>query len=105
MGADFKKGIRTYVSCSAQSKKSDSCGLTSASMQKINLPEIEGKSNACLCLAYVKVRKLRPPQQAWDVLMAAVNLTVDNSTALAACREAAAKAKKEQHCTLVVPAL
>jgi hypothetical protein len=42
--------------------------------------------------------------QAWDVLMAAGKLTVDNSTALGACRDAAAKTKKEQHCTLVVPA-
>jgi len=42
--------------------------------------------------------------QAWNVLMAAGKLTVDNSTALGACREAAAKTKKEQHCTLVVPA-
>jgi Family of unknown function (DUF6118) len=42
--------------------------------------------------------------QAWNVLMAAGKLTVDNSTALGVCREAAAKTKKEQHCTLVVPA-
>jgi hypothetical protein len=42
--------------------------------------------------------------QAWNVLMAAGKLTVDNSTALDACREAAAKTKKEQHCVLVVPA-
>jgi len=42
--------------------------------------------------------------EAWNVLMAAGKLTADNSAALAACREAAAKTKKEQRCTLVVPA-
>jgi hypothetical protein len=41
--------------------------------------------------------------EAWNVLMAAGKLTADNSAALAVCREAAAKTKKEQHCTLVVP--
>ena len=42
--------------------------------------------------------------QAWNVLMATAKLTVDNATALGACREAAAKTKKEQHCIFVVPA-
>jgi hypothetical protein len=42
--------------------------------------------------------------EAWNVLMAAGKLTADNSAALEACREAAAKAKKEQHCGIVVPA-
>jgi hypothetical protein len=42
--------------------------------------------------------------QAWRVLMAAAKLTVDNSTALGACRDAAVRAKKEQHCSLVVAA-
>ncbi len=42
--------------------------------------------------------------EAWNILMAAENLTVDNSAALGACRDAAAKTKKEQHCTIVVPA-
>jgi len=42
--------------------------------------------------------------EAWKVLMAAGRLTADNSAALGACREAAAKAKKEQHCGVVVPA-
>jgi predicted transcriptional regulator len=42
--------------------------------------------------------------QAWRALMDAGKLFSDNSMALAACREAAAKAKKEQRCTLVVPA-
>jgi hypothetical protein len=42
--------------------------------------------------------------EAWDVLMAAGKLTADNSAALGACRDAAAKSKKEQHCVLIVPA-
>jgi len=42
--------------------------------------------------------------EAWNVLMEAGKLTAANSTALGACREAAAKAKKEQHCGIVVPA-
>jgi|SRR5579859_4130592 len=42
--------------------------------------------------------------EAWNVLMAAGKLTADNSAALAACRDAAAKAKKEQRCGIVVPA-
>jgi hypothetical protein len=42
--------------------------------------------------------------EAWNVLMAAGRLTTDNSAALAACRDAAAKSKKEQHCGIVVPA-
>jgi uncharacterized protein DUF6118 len=41
---------------------------------------------------------------AWNVLMAAGKLTADNSAALGACRDAAAKAKKEQRCSIVVPA-
>jgi hypothetical protein len=36
------------------------------------------------------------------VLMAVGQLTVDTSNALGACREAAAKTKKEQHCILAV---
>jgi hypothetical protein len=42
--------------------------------------------------------------EAWNVLMAAGKLTADNSAALGACREAAAKTKKEQRCSIVVPA-
>jgi Family of unknown function (DUF6118) len=42
--------------------------------------------------------------EAWNVLMAAGRLTADNSAALGACRDAAAKTKKEQHCGIVVPA-
>jgi hypothetical protein len=42
--------------------------------------------------------------EAWNVLMAAGRLTADNSAALGACREAAAKSKKEQHCSVIVPA-
>src|ERR1700722_13747285 len=42
--------------------------------------------------------------EAWNVLMAAGKLTADNSAALGACREVAAKLKKEQHCSIVVPA-
>ncbi len=42
--------------------------------------------------------------EAWNVLMAAGRLTADNSAALGTCREAAAKTRKEQHCSVVVPA-
>lgn len=42
--------------------------------------------------------------EAWNVLMAAGKLTTDNSTALGACREVAAKTKKEQRCVIIVPA-
>jgi hypothetical protein len=42
--------------------------------------------------------------EAWNVLMAAGRLTADNSAALAVCREAAVKSKKEQHCNVIVPA-
>jgi hypothetical protein len=42
--------------------------------------------------------------EAWNVLMAAGRLATDNSEALGACRNAAAKSKKEQHCGIVVPA-
>jgi hypothetical protein len=42
--------------------------------------------------------------EAWNVLMAAGKLTADNSSALGACRDAAAKMKKEQHCIITVPA-
>ncbi len=41
--------------------------------------------------------------QAWRDLEAAAALLVSNKASLAACREAAAKAKKEQHCLLAVP--
>jgi hypothetical protein len=42
--------------------------------------------------------------EAWKVLMATGKLTTDNSASLAACRDAAAKAKKEQHCSVIVSA-
>lgn len=42
--------------------------------------------------------------EAWRALMDAGKLTVDNQAVLEACHEAAAKAKKEQRCTIVVPA-
>jgi hypothetical protein len=42
--------------------------------------------------------------EAWKVLMAAEKLTADNAAVVGACRDAAAKAKKEQHCSIVVPA-
>jgi hypothetical protein len=42
--------------------------------------------------------------EAWNVLMAAGKLTADNSAALGACRDAAAKTKKEQRCSVLVPA-
>jgi hypothetical protein len=42
--------------------------------------------------------------EAWNVLMAAGKLTADNSASLGACRDAAMKSKKEQHCSIIVPA-
>jgi len=42
--------------------------------------------------------------EAWRALMDAGKLTADNSAVLGVCRETAAKMKKEQHCTVVVPA-
>ena len=42
--------------------------------------------------------------QAWRTLTDSATLTRDNQAALAACRDAAGKAKKEQHCSIVVPA-
>ena len=42
--------------------------------------------------------------QAWRDLEAAAALVAPNKAALAACRDAAAKTKKEQHCSVVVPA-
>lgn len=43
-------------------------------------------------------------QGAWATLAAEVSLVEPNHEALSACREAAARTKKEQHCTIVVPA-
>lgn len=40
----------------------------------------------------------------WDTLAAEINLVEPNHALLAACREAAAEAKKPQSCTIVVPA-
>jgi Family of unknown function (DUF6118) len=42
--------------------------------------------------------------EAWRDLEAAAALLLPNKAALAACRDAAAKTKKEQHCIIVVPA-
>jgi Family of unknown function (DUF6118) len=42
--------------------------------------------------------------ETWRDLESAASLLLPNKAALAACRDAAAKAKKEQHCFLVVPA-
>jgi hypothetical protein len=42
--------------------------------------------------------------QAWRTLTNAPTLMRDNQAALAACRDAAAKIKKEQRCSIVVPA-
>jgi hypothetical protein len=42
--------------------------------------------------------------EAWRALMVAGKLATNNSEALGACRDAAAKTKREQRCTLVVPA-
>jgi len=41
--------------------------------------------------------------EAWRDLSSAAELQRANAAALAACREAAVKAKKEQHCSIVVP--
>jgi hypothetical protein len=43
--------------------------------------------------------------EAWRDLESAAALLRPNIAALAACRDAAAKTKKEQHCAIVVPAL
>jgi len=40
----------------------------------------------------------------WETLAAEMNLAEANHDAFTACREAAARTKKEQHCTIVVPA-
>ena len=40
----------------------------------------------------------------WAAVTAEMNLVEPNHAALTACREAAEKTKKEQHCTIVVPA-
>lgn len=42
--------------------------------------------------------------EAWRDLESAAAVLLPNKAVLAACRDAAAKTKKEQHCTLVVPA-
>jgi hypothetical protein len=42
--------------------------------------------------------------EAWRHLKSAADLLQPNEATLAACRDAAAKMKKEQHCTVVVPA-
>jgi hypothetical protein len=42
--------------------------------------------------------------EAWRDLEAAAELLTPNKAALAVCRDTAAKLKKEQHCTVVVPA-
>jgi hypothetical protein len=41
----------------------------------------------------------------WATLAAEMNLAEANHDALTACREAATRTKKEQHCSIVVPAL
>jgi hypothetical protein len=40
----------------------------------------------------------------WATLAAEINLAEANQDALTTCREAAQRTKKEQHCTIVVPA-
>ena len=42
--------------------------------------------------------------EAWRGLMDDFNLTKNNQAVLADCHEVAAKMKKQQHCTIVVPA-
>jgi hypothetical protein len=39
----------------------------------------------------------------WETLAAEMNLAEANHDALSACREAAQRTKKEQHCAIVVP--
>jgi len=41
--------------------------------------------------------------QAWKLLTAESTLEKPNAAALAACQDAAAKTKKEQRCSIVVP--
>jgi hypothetical protein len=41
---------------------------------------------------------------AWATLAAEMNVAEANHDALSTCREAAQRAKKEQHCSIVVPA-
>jgi hypothetical protein len=40
----------------------------------------------------------------WETLAAEMNLAEANHDALTACRETAGRTKKEQHCSIVVPA-
>ena len=42
--------------------------------------------------------------EGWETLAAEMNLATANHEALSACRDAALKTKKEQHCAIVVPA-
>jgi hypothetical protein len=42
--------------------------------------------------------------EGWSTLAAEINLAEANHDALSMCREAAARLKKEQRCTIVVPA-
>jgi hypothetical protein len=42
--------------------------------------------------------------EGWETLASEINLLVPNHAALTACREAAAREKKDQHCTVIVPA-
>ena len=46
-----------------------------------------------------------PNPRGCAVLAVEKNLVEPNHAALTACREAAERTKKEQHCTIVVPAL
>jgi hypothetical protein len=39
----------------------------------------------------------------WATLAAEINVAEANHAALTACREAAERTKKEQHCSIVVP--
>ncbi len=43
-------------------------------------------------------------QAGWETLAAEINVAEANHDALTACREAAQRTKKEQHCPIVVPA-
>jgi hypothetical protein len=40
----------------------------------------------------------------WETLAAEINVAEANHDALSTCRESAARTKKEQHCSIVVPA-
>ena len=81
--------------------------------------DVRPKAGFCrgISTLYAKRASLRPsdvparmqtpyrfPSSGWRGLADASNLVRVHQEALTACREAAAKAKKEQRCTITVPA-